>query len=136
MTTRPRQDVGETLIEILLTVVLVGMTFTALFSSLAMAGNAGNAQRNSVQADVVMRNFAEATKAAAQACVIGGTYTVVYPVPLPAGFAVSVTGTGAGTGAGVASTCPPVATPQLLTLKVTTPVAGLAPTMQIKVITP
>jgi hypothetical protein len=121
----PRRDIGETLIEILLTMVIIGLTVTALLASLTTAGNAGIAQRNSVKADVVMRNYAEATKAAVQGCVVGGTYTVVYPVPLPAGFAVG----GAGT------VCPSVAAPQLLTLTVTGP-SGLHATMQIKVATP
>lgn len=130
-----RRDSGETLIEILLTVVIVGLTFTALFAALAGAGNAGNAQRTSVQSDVVLRNFAEATKAAAAACVTSGTYNVSYPPPLPAGYSLSVAGTGAGSGAGIGSSCPPVGAPQLLTLKVTPPTGSFV-TMQIKVSTP
>lgn len=132
-----RADVGETLIEVLLTVVIVGLTFTALFTSLASAGNAGNTQRNSVQADVVMRNYAEATKAAAQLCVAGGTYAVVYPPPLPAGFTVSVAVVGTVGVAGVVApgTCPPVAVPQVLTLQVGRPL-GSPMTMDIRVITP
>jgi type II secretory pathway pseudopilin PulG len=135
-------DTGETLVEILFTIVLVSLTFSALFTSLATAGNASNVQRVSVQADAVLRNFAEATKAAAQSCGTGAapatTYTVVYPLPtqtLPVGFTPTVTGTGAGTGVGVNSTCPSVTSPQLLTLKVTGPLAFSA-TMLIKVITP
>ena len=121
---RARRDVGETLIEILVTVVIIGLTVTALLSSLATAGNAGNAQRNSVQADVVMRNYAEATKAGAQGCVRAATYTVVYvhprrcPVSRPTG-----------------NVCPPVATPQLLALDGHRPL-GLHETMQIRVSTP
>jgi type II secretory pathway pseudopilin PulG len=123
---RAGRDAGETLIEIVVTIVIVGLTITALLSSLATVGNAGNAQRRSVQTDVVMRNYAEATKAATQTCVVGGTYTVVYPAPLPTGFTIS----GAGT------TCPTqVTVPQLLTLTVTGPF-GPPTTMQIKVNTP
>ena len=135
-------DAGETLVEILFAIVLVSLTFSALFTSLATAGTAGNAQRVSVQADAVMRNFAEATKAAVRSCGTGvvpaTTYTVVYPLPtqtLPVGFTPTVTGTGAGTGVGVSSTCPLVTVPQLLTLKVTGPL-GFSATMLIKVITP
>jgi len=138
-----RRDGGETLIEILLTVVIVGLTFTALFSALAGAGNAGNAQRTSVQMDVVMRNFAEATKAAAQACLPGVGYRVPPPSvpPLPPGFLLSVSGSGVSPAAGVGTrstidlTCPTVGAPQLLTLKVA-PGTGAAVTMQIKVNTP
>lgn len=141
---RARGDGGETLIEILFTIVIVSLTFSALFTSLATAGNAGNVQRISVQADVVMRNFAEATKLAAKTCegVSGATppstYNVVFPVPpstLPLRFVPTVTGVGAGTGVGVGSTCPAVGTPQLLTLAVQVPL-GPTVTMQIKVIKP
>ena len=136
-TNRSGRDVGETLIEVLFTIVIVGLSFSALFASLATAGNAGIAQRNSVQADVVIRNYAEATKAATQTCVAGGTYTVVYPTLLPTGFStsMSVVGTVGSGGVVAVGTCPPVATPQLLTLKVTGPL-GLQSTMQIKVNTP
>ena len=126
MMARAQNDVGETLIEIVLTIVSVGLTIAALLSSLATVGNASNAQRRSVQTDVVMRNYAEATKAATQTCVVGGTYTVVYPAPLPTGFAIS----------GAGSACPTQATvAQLLTLTVTGPF-GPPTTMQIKVNTP
>ena len=122
---RARGDVGETLIEIVLTIVIVGVTATALLASLATAGNAGNAQRASVQADVVLRNYAEATKAGVQQCIPNATYTVNY-VP-PTGFSTSVVPAG--------SICPALAAPQLLTLNVTGP-RGLHESMQIKVSSP
>ncbi len=121
---RAKGDIGETLVEILLTVVIIGLTITALISSLATVSNAGNAQRNSVQADVVMRNYAEATKAAVQGCVVGGTYTATYSAP---GFVLSVDPPG--------NTCPSSTTPKLLKLIVVGP-TGLRQTMQIKVSTP
>jgi len=138
--TRPRQDTGETLVEVLLTVVIVGLTFTALISSLGMAGNAGNSQRQSVQADVVMRNYAEAAKAAVQTCVVGGTYTVAAAVPLPADptlpvLTASLTVAGSPGVAGVAIPCPPLATTQVLTLQVRRP-DGTRLTMDIRVRTP
>ena len=122
---RARGDVGETLIEIVVTIVIIGLTATALLSSLATAGNAGNAQRASVQADAVLRNFAEATKAGVQQCTPSATYTVNY-VP-PTGFGVSVVPAG--------SVCPTFAEPQLLTLNVIGP-RGLQESMQIKVSSP
>jgi type II secretory pathway pseudopilin PulG len=120
---RARGDVGETLIEILFTIVIISLTFTALFTSLATTGNAGNVQRVSVQADVVMRNYAEAIRSATQTCVAGTSYTLVYPAP-PSGFTP--------TGAGV---CPSAGTVQLLTLQVQVPL-GPPVTMQIAVATP
>jgi type II secretory pathway pseudopilin PulG len=129
-----RSDSGETLIEVLMTVVIIGMTFTALFTSLATAGNAGNVGRSSAQTDVVLRNYAEAAKLAVQGCVAGGLYTVVYPLPtqtLPAGFVPSMTAISGG----AVGTCPAVAVPQVLQLKVVGPLAVQA-SMQIKVRTP
>ncbi|MBI5088130.1 MAG: hypothetical protein HZB15_04510 [Actinobacteria bacterium] len=113
------------MIEVLLTVVITGLTITALLASLATAGNAANTQRSSVQGDLIMRNYAEATKAATQGCTAGAGYTVVF-VP-PAGFTATSVPTTA--------TCPPVTTPRLVQLVVTGPL-GLRETMQIKVATP
>ncbi len=122
-----RRDIGETLIEILLTIVIISLTITALVSSLATVANAGNAQRNSVRIDVVLRSYAEATKLAAQGCVVGGTYTVVFQPPV--GFTVSGVPNG--------SNCPPVigVQPQPLVLTVSGP-SGSHASMQLRVRTP
>ena len=110
----------------MLTIVIIGLTVTALLSSLGTVGRAGNAQRNGVRADSVLRSYAEAIKVGAQLCASpGAIYTVTYVAPT--GFTPSVLPTG--------NTCPPVATPQLLTLKVVGPL-GLSETLQIKVGTP
>lgn len=123
---RERKDVGETLMEIVLTITIIGLTVTALLSGLATTGTAGNVQRVSVQADVYLRNYAEATKAAVQKCVDGATtYAVSYQPPVGSGFAV----------AGAGSLCPNAATPQLLTLTVTGPL-GFHDDLGIKVRTP
>ncbi len=113
---RTRGDSGETLIEVLFTIVIVSLTFSALFTALATAGNAGNVQRTSVQSDVVLRNYAEATKAAAQDCVYPGTYTVTYPPPLPTGFKLFVVEAGIDVAEiGLPRDCPGVTTAQTLT---------------------
>jgi type II secretory pathway pseudopilin PulG len=92
MMARARADVGETLVEILLTIVIIGVSVTGLLSSLATVGNAGNAQRGGVQADTVLRSYAEAVKSAGQKCIAGAPFTVTvvatprFPVsPIPAG---------------------------------------------------
>lgn len=123
---RARKDVGETLMEIVLTITIIGLTVTALLAGLATAGNAGNAQRISVKADVYLRNYAEYTKAAVQQCLgAATTYTVTYQPPVGSGFALS----------GAGSTCPIAATTQLLTLTVTGPL-GFHDDLAIKVRTP
>lgn len=108
-----------------MTVLILGITVIALLSALATTGNAGNAQRNSAQSDVVMRNYAEATKAAVSTCTAGASYTVGYVAPT--GFSVAVTPTTA--------VCPAVGSTQLLQLLVTGP-QGVRSTMDIKVRTP
>lgn len=122
---RERSDRGETLIEIVITVVITSITVTALVSSLATTGSAGVAQRDRAAADTVMRNYAEATKHAARSCTAGGTYTVDYTPP--AGYS-AVAGPGGGA-------CPAVSAATRLTLTVTEP-TGVADSMQIVVRTP
>jgi type II secretory pathway pseudopilin PulG len=124
-----RRDAGDTLIEILCTIMIIGLTVGALLSSLGAVGKAGNAQRTSVRADSVLRSYAEATKAGVQRCldpVLPATFTVytVQYVP-PAGYVPSVTPVG--------NRCPASNDPPSpLTLKVVGPL-GLQATVQIKV---
>ena len=124
-TPRVRCDLGDTLVEILFAVVIISVTVAALMSSLANAGNAANVQRNSVQIDLVMRDFAEATKSAVQSCVEGGTYAVAYTPPV--GFTAAATPT--------SSQCPKVSSAEVLQLTVTAPL-GVRQTMQIRIRTP
>ena len=128
---RRRGDVGETLIEIVLAIVVMSLIITAFVSSLATVANASAAQRSSVRLDAVLRSYAESTKAAVQGCVVGGTYTVIFPAP--AGFTVS--------GVPAGSTCPPTKTTSLdpllppLQLTVTGP-SGSHASMELRVRTP
>ncbi|MCU1398478.1 MAG: hypothetical protein JWN62_1587 [Acidimicrobiales bacterium] len=122
---RPRRDRGETLIEIVMTVVITSITVSALVSSLATAGSAGAAQRDRAAADTVMRNYAEATKQAARACTEGGSYIVGYTAPT--GYRIVA--------APVGGACPDVDTASTLTLTVVDP-TGVSSSMQIVVRTP
>jgi type II secretory pathway pseudopilin PulG len=118
------RDRGDTLIEIVLTVVITAITVTALVSGLATAGTAGQAQRNSVSTDTVMRNYAEATKAAARGCTDGAAFVVPFAA---AGFTVATTPAGV--------LCPPPISTQQLELSVTGP-NGVKHVMSIKIRTP
>ena len=110
--------------EVMLTIVIISLTVTALLAALGSVSRAGTAQRNGVRADSVLRSYAEAIKVGAQLCTtVGAAYTVTTLAP-PTGFTQSVLPTG--------NICPPIATPTLLTLKVLGPL-GLSETMQIKV---
>lgn len=123
---RDSTDRGDTLIEIIITIVIVAITITALISSLATTGAAGQVQRSSVLTDTVLRNYAEATKAGVRTCTgAGNQYTTTYEPPT--GFVASATPPG--------GQCPDVDTTELLTLAVTGP-SGVVETMQIVVRTP
>lgn len=58
----PRSDRGETLIEVLISIVLIGVVVTALFSTIVATTHATQGQRYVVSADAVLRDSAELTK--------------------------------------------------------------------------
>ena len=60
MTTK--SDAGESLVEIVMSLVLLSLVVSALMAGLATAARATRFQRNLVNVDTVMRSFAEATK--------------------------------------------------------------------------
>ncbi|MCX6521993.1 MAG: hypothetical protein NTZ21_15145 [Actinobacteria bacterium] len=78
---RDHRDVGESLLEIVITVMIVAVTVTALVAGLGSAASAGNAHRVGVQADTVMRNYAEAAKSAVRACRDGAEWKPDYSPP-------------------------------------------------------
>lgn len=75
------RDRGETLIEIVLTVVIMSIAVGALVSGLATAANAAGAQRESVVADTTLRNLAEAAKADVRSCTPGRAFQLDQPLP-------------------------------------------------------
>lgn len=107
-------------------VVIVGATVTALISSLATAGTSAQFHRTQVETDAVLRNYAEATKAAARTCTgSGDSYAPMFEPPT--GF------TAAAAPAGGA--CPPPGGSAPVTLSVTGP-ADVTQSMQIVIRTP
>jgi len=122
---RRTNDNGETLLEIVLTIIIIGITVTALISGLATASTAGNAHRANVSSDAVMRSYAEAAKLASRQCAPGAPLAIEF-LPL-AGYTVRVEPE--------APVCPAVSTTQLLQLTVTAP-EGLTQRMEIRVRTP
>lgn len=124
---RPRRtrDAGESLIEIVLTVVIIGVAITALVSGLATSASAGTTTRATVGADAVMRNFAESVKLAAASCTEGAPISVTFAPP--SGYTTTSTP--------AVPLCPPVTSTGRVTLDVTGP-NGVVQTMQIVVRTP
>src|SRR5438445_9447922 len=61
---RMRDDKGETLLEVIISVVILGLVVGAFFSSIITTTTASTTHRNLVTADAVLRDYAEATKSA------------------------------------------------------------------------
>ncbi len=120
MTTRREADVtskddaGESLVEIVMSLVLLSLVVSALMAGLATAARATRFQRNLVNVDTVMRSYAEATKNAVRRdC--GNYANLAYnltPYGAPAGFTVSQNP------AALACPIPPAVPTQTLTLTV------------------
>ena len=85
MTSRRHHETGETLVEILIAIVVIGIVGSAAFYAISVGAMSSKSQRDFVTADHLLRNSAEATKAAVRsACASGGpTYSVAYSA-LPA----------------------------------------------------
>jgi len=82
-------DRGDTLIEILMAVVLIGITFSAFVVALETNSTASSTHRNLVTADALLRDYAEGAMAAARAqCPTATTYTTT-TTTVPAGFSVA-----------------------------------------------
>jgi type II secretory pathway pseudopilin PulG len=78
-----------TMIEILIAIVLIGLTMGVLFASITMSSTGSNNQKNLAIADGLLRNYAEAAKTAVRtSCTVPGTFTVTAPAA-PAGFTVT-----------------------------------------------
>jgi type II secretory pathway pseudopilin PulG len=122
---RAARDAGETLVEIVLTVVIIGIAVTALVSGLATTATAGNTNRNLQVADSTMRNLAEAIKQGTDGCTVGAP--IAFSATPPDGFTTTVDPP--------APTCPPATATATLTLGVDGP-DGLHQTMQLVVRTP
>jgi prepilin-type N-terminal cleavage/methylation domain-containing protein len=82
-------DRGDTLIEILMAVVLIGVIFSAFVIALETNSTASTTHRNLVTADALLRDYAEGAKAAARTqCPTSTTYTTT-TTSLPTGFSVA-----------------------------------------------
>jgi type II secretory pathway pseudopilin PulG len=125
-------DRGETLLEILITIVIMGAVFSAFFVAISSSSSASTAHRNYVTADALLRDYAEAAKAGARAaCPTSTTYTTT-TTSLPAGFSVT-NGTGF---TGTVGVCPAdTSSVQEAQITVTLP-SGVTRSLQIDVRTP
>jgi type II secretory pathway pseudopilin PulG len=131
MRRRGADEAGDSLIEIVFALVIIGVVIGAFVASFSTGATASGAHRNNVTADVVLRNYAEATKAAARgncsSSNVGTSFTISYPSPpgVPAGFSISSS----------PATCPAVDAVAPVTVSVTEP-NGQTRSITIEVRTP
>jgi len=124
---RRRDEAGETLVEILIAVVIMGLVMGAIFATYATASTGSKSERDLVTADSVLRNYAEAAMQAVRTtCKSGGTTFAVSYTP-PAGYTVSAPP--------AELTCPPVTSVQQVDITVTLPSTATR-TLNIDVRTP
>lgn len=88
MRTSNRDEGGESLIEVLLSLVIIGIIVSAFFAAIATTSNASKTHRDLVSADAMLRDSAELTKTAVRRdCSNGNTYSVTYSsLPPRTGF--------------------------------------------------
>lgn len=118
---------GETLVEILIALVIMGLVMGAIFATYATASTGSKGERDLVTADAALRNYAEAAKQGARSCkTAGAPFTVKYTPP-PTGFLVSAPP--------AELTCPPVTAVGQVDITVTLPSTATR-TLSIDVRTP
>jgi hypothetical protein len=126
---------GESLVEILIALVIIGLVVSVYFATFWTSSIGSTTQRSLVTGDAVLRDYAEAIKRAVRDETSGcgatspTTFTVTYAPPAGSGFSVS------SNPSVVAQPCPPPATVKQEQLKVTLP-SGVQRSMTIEVRTP
>jgi type II secretory pathway pseudopilin PulG len=124
---------GESLVEILIALVIIGLVVSAYFATFWTSSTGSATHRSLVTADAVLRDYAEAIKRAVRDSSTGcgaqtpTTFTASYTPPT--GFTVSSNPSVVG------RTCPSPATVQQVQLTATLP-SGMQRSMTIEVRTP
>ena len=93
---RARSEAGMTLVEVLVTLTIMGLAIAGITSALDTAPSASAAHRRTVNADTIVRNYAEAIKQSVAAgryidCAGPGAYgkdNLVPPFSVPFGYSV------------------------------------------------
>jgi type II secretory pathway pseudopilin PulG len=110
---RRRGEGGETLVELLIAIVIMGLVVGAVFATYATAATAAKSQRDFVTADAELRDYAEALQTASQSCTPGAT---LVPAPPATPYPYPALSTAPANPA-----CPPVTTVLPITISVTPP---------------
>jgi type II secretory pathway pseudopilin PulG len=97
MQRRTHSEAGESLVEVLISLVIMGMIISAFFAAISTTSRATTTHRDVVKADAVLRDYAEAAKQGARdTCPSNPTGTPIPvtlpPEQIPNGFSVTATG--------------------------------------------
>jgi type II secretory pathway pseudopilin PulG len=113
--TRQRSESGETLLEIIMALVIIGLVVSAYFATYSTSALGSTSQRDLVTADGLLRRYAEAIKGAVRHdCASSTTYTTTSTsTTLPANFLVTVSP--------VTQSCPAATTVQPFAITVQLP---------------
>lgn len=122
---RARRDLGESLNEVVITIVIISLAVTALFAALSTATASAKSHADRAKNDSVVRGLAEAVQNAASSCEPGSNYTV--DLSVPTGYSAAITPS--------VGVCPPVDEVEIVTIEVTPP-AGNAQKLDVAVRTP
>ena len=89
---RRRLERGETLLELLITISIMGGVIITVLAGIAVAVNSSDENKKDVGVQVVLRDYAEAVKAAPYAGCAQGAYDLSYMASIhyvaPSGFAL------------------------------------------------
>ena len=117
---------GESLVELLITITIVGIAFTGILAGLATAINLSGRHRGQANADVVLVSAAESVKNQAYTqCASTSSYNPTSGVTLPSGWSashLSITSVRKWNGTSFVTTCPSTDQGlQLITITANTP---------------
>jgi prepilin-type N-terminal cleavage/methylation domain-containing protein len=129
--TRFEDQRGETLVEVLIAILLIGAISAAYFATATTQTRSSAFNRELVQADAIARSYAELAKATVRGgCTAGAPFTVDSST-FPSGYTTSTPSSGAHQ-----QICPQSPTqPQIIDLTVTTP-SSAAAHLTFEVLTP
>lgn len=120
MTGRPAaRDAGETLVELLVTVVILGIATSGISAALLATVNASDLHRQQVLARAALRSWAEQIGTGTyNACAAAGSFAAPSPA-LPSGLTAAVTSVSYWDGTSFAASCAGDRGVQKVTLRIT-----------------
>lgn len=120
------RDAGESLVELLVTVVILGIATVGITGALLATGKASSMHRQQALAQNALRSWAEQTSTGPYTeCATAGSFGAPRSA-LPVGFTATVTRVGYWTGGSFADYCSSDTGVQKVTLTITAP-NGLSP---------